>query len=58
MVWRIMVVGVLLCELEDIKDKLLHLDTIGFTWLHPAQEKTLGSALWLVCREQCTVVCV
>ena len=33
----------LLCELENIKDKLLHFDTIGFTGLHPAhgEERTI-----------------
>ena len=42
----------LLCELENIKDKLFHFDTVGFTGLHPAhggggggKERTITSNL-------------
>ena len=35
----------LLCELENVKDKLLHFDTVGLTGLHPAhaEERTITS---------------
>ena len=43
----------LLCELENVKNKLLHFDTVGFTGFHPAhgEERTIASNLTTRLRE-------